>query len=61
MMLIGRGHTVYIDNKSFDYNGQTYTLQYSGGSWQLTQDPAYHLDESTCNTMRSTPIEVSTT
>ena len=25
MMLIGRGHTVYIDNKSFDYNGQTYT------------------------------------
>ena len=28
MMLIGRGHTVYIDNKSFDYNGQTYTPPY---------------------------------
>ena len=28
MMLIGRGHTVYIDNKSFDYNGQTYTTPY---------------------------------
>lgn len=29
MMLIGRGHTVYIDNKSFDYNGQTYTTPLS--------------------------------
>ena len=28
MMLIGRGHTVYIDNKSFDYIGQTYTTPY---------------------------------
>ena len=28
MMLIGRGHTVYIDNKSFDHNGQTYTTPY---------------------------------
>ena len=27
--------------------------QYSGGSWQLVQDPAYHLDESACNTMRT--------
>ena len=23
-MVIGRGHTVYLDNKSIDYNGQTY-------------------------------------
>lgn len=28
MMIIGRGHTVYIDNKSLDYNGQTYTTPY---------------------------------
>lgn len=24
MFIIGRGHTVYIDNKSVDYNGETY-------------------------------------
>lgn len=23
MMVIGRGHTVYVDNKSLDYNGET--------------------------------------
>ena len=40
-----------LEQIEYTYNGQTYTLQYSGGSWQLTQDPAYHLDESTCNTM----------
>lgn len=28
MMIIGRGHTVYIDNKSLDYNGQSYTTPY---------------------------------
>ncbi len=28
MMVIGRGHTVFIDNKTFEYNGNTY--------------PAYH-------------------
>ena len=28
MMVIGRGHTVYIDNKSLEYNGQTYTTPY---------------------------------
>lgn len=28
MMVIGRGHTVYIDNKSLDYNGQTYKTPY---------------------------------
>ncbi len=28
MMVIGRGHTVYIDNKSIDYNGQTYKTPY---------------------------------
>lgn len=24
MMIIGRGHTVYIDNKTLEYNGETY-------------------------------------
>ena len=28
MMVIGRGHTVYIENKSLDYNGQTYSTPY---------------------------------
>ena len=28
MMVIGRGHTVYLDNKTLDYNGQTYSTPY---------------------------------
>ena len=28
MLIIGRGHTVYLDNKSIDYNGQTYAAPY---------------------------------
>ena len=28
MFLIGRGHTIYLDNKSVDYNGQTYGALY---------------------------------
>ena len=28
MMIIGRGHTVYMDNKTMDYNGQTYESFY---------------------------------
>ncbi len=28
MMVIGRGHTVYIDNKTIDFGGQTYTAPY---------------------------------
>ena len=40
-----------LEQIEYTFNGQTYTLQYSGGSWQLAQDPAYHLDESACNTM----------
>ena len=42
-----------LEQIEYTYNGETYTLQYSGGSWQLAQDPDYHLDESTCNTMRT--------
>ncbi|MEG1658221.1 MAG: DUF6672 family protein [Oscillibacter sp.] len=28
MMVIGRGHTVYLDNASLDYNGTTYAAAY---------------------------------
>lgn len=28
MMVIGRGHTVYIDNKTLEYNGETYKAFY---------------------------------
>ena len=28
MMVIGRGHTVYFDNKSLDYEGETYESPY---------------------------------
>lgn len=28
MMVIGRGHTVYLDNKSMEFNGQTYETPY---------------------------------
>ena len=28
MMVIGRGHTVYFDNRTLDYNGETYPAPY---------------------------------
>lgn len=28
MMVIGRGHTVYVDNKTLEYNGKTYKTPY---------------------------------
>lgn len=28
MMVIGRGHTVYLDNKTFEYEGKTYETPY---------------------------------
>ena len=28
MMVIGRGHTVYLDNKAFEYEGKTYEAPY---------------------------------
>lgn len=28
MMVVGRGHTVYFDSKSLEYNGQTYETPY---------------------------------
>ena len=28
MLIIGRGHTIYLDNKAIEYNGQTITAPY---------------------------------
>ena len=28
MMIVGRGHTVYLDNKTLEYNGQSYSALY---------------------------------
>jgi hypothetical protein len=28
MLIVGRGHTVYLDNKTMEYNGQTYDAFY---------------------------------
>ncbi|HWS28642.1 MAG TPA: DUF6672 family protein [Clostridia bacterium] len=28
MLIVGRGHTVYLDNKAIEYNGQTYASPY---------------------------------
>lgn len=35
------------------YNGETNTLDSADGGWTLAEDPAYHLDETSCNTMRT--------
>lgn len=35
------------------YNGETNTLHSADGGWTLAEDPAYHLDETSCNTMRT--------
>ncbi len=35
------------------YNGETNTLDSAEGGWTLAEDPAYHLDETSCNTMRT--------
>ena len=35
----------------YTYGGETLTLNYDSGSWSLADDPDYHLDASSCNTM----------
>ena len=41
MSIIGRGHTIYLDNKTLEYDGQTYKAPYKGtitvGGEELTQ------------------------
>ena len=33
MFLVGRGHTVYIDNKTLEYNGETYEALQKSEVW----------------------------
>ena len=33
MLVIGRGHTVYIDNKTLEYDGQTFEAVYRSEVW----------------------------
>ena len=33
MFLVGRGHTVYVDNKTLEYNGETYNALYRVEVW----------------------------
>ena len=33
MFIVGRGHTVYIDNKTLEYNGQTYEALHKVEVW----------------------------
>ena len=48
-----------LEQIEYTYNGQTYTLDYASDSWTLEQDPAYHLDASACNTMRTALAELN--
>ena len=32
MMIVGRGHTVYLDNKKLEYEGETYEPPYKSPS-----------------------------
>ena len=33
MFIVGRGHTVYIDNKTLEYNGETYEALQKSEVW----------------------------
>ena len=45
--------TATLESVSIQYGGETLTLRPSDGGWTLTEDPAYHLDDSACNTIRT--------
>lgn len=53
MMVIGRGHTVYFDNKKLDYNGQSYECPYKIEVYVKDQRVAklYEKDRGMANTM----------
>lgn len=42
-----------LEQVSVRYGGETLTLVPDGESWTLAGDPAYHLDDSACNTIRT--------
>ena len=45
--------TATLESVSIQYGGDTLTLRPSDDGWTLTEDPAYHLDDSVCNTIRT--------
>ena len=42
-----------LEQIEYTWQGETYTLQTTADGWILAQDPAYHLDSSACDTMRT--------
>ena len=42
-----------LEQAAIQYNGETLTLQPSENGWTLADDPAYHLDDSACDTIRT--------
>ena len=52
MSIIGRGHTIYLDNKTLEYNGQTYKAPYKVtiyvGDEQLTKLYDKERSSTTC-------------
>ena len=42
-----------------DYGGETLTIDYADGAWTLAEDPEYHLDTTTCNTMLTNLSELN--
>ena len=42
-----------LEQIEYTYNGETITLNYADNTWTLAQDPDYHLDTSSCDTMRT--------
>ena len=45
--------TATLESVSIQYGGETLTLRLSDDGWTLTEDPAYHLDDSACSTIRT--------
>ena len=47
------GTPATLESVSIQYGGDTLTLRPSDDGWTLTEDPAYHLDDSACSTIRT--------
>ena len=45
--------TATLESVSIQYGGDTLTLRPSDDGWTLNEDPAYHLDDSACSTIRT--------
>ena len=51
--------TATLESVSIQYGGETLTLRPSDDGWTLTEDPAYHLDDSACSTTRTVPMGIT--